>query len=734
MRFPRKSMAIAILLLLAVAYCPSTLFADDTSGELDQALSQMDRWLGKSDQGPGWHRYLRTEELRSEIAKGNVASRQLVGQILAKYESGAKGLNDYHFANVTKALAAWRNESLLPAIAELPDLALAAEFSEKTDSDVAKSRKRVNRDSQTLGNWLDRHGDNGQRWKSYLNFADLETELAKDEPDTAKLEAVVRQFAGDKNGLEMPKYLAVWDSLRSYIDTYQAANNPQVKERYQQQAKVLAKLLQELPEKSTFRERDAIGQRLAFFERMGQADTLVRAARGHHSHPNFSGYVSEGVLAAGTHRQVNQTKKGIRDSILGTSLIINAETNAEVTADVVANDQQAEFQMLLTGVISTDAVGTNRGVTIYTEGESQIEAQKAFYIDENGLSADATTAKAKSNNRITGLSAKRKFIERIAWRKIGQQKGAAERIGARKTEQRVGEEMDREAESLLADADEKFNEGFREPLVRRAAFPKILDFSSTDDAIQLTMLQASSRQLGAPTLLPPLAVENDLGVRLHESLINNYASTLYSGRTLTSEEVEKESKNSPLLQRFREKQDAKRKARGEAEPEDKQEDANWAITFARRNPVTVEFNDGNVRLTIRATRFEGDGPIQERNMSIWVVYKFELAANQGLKLVLQEWDVIPTSVENGGRIKPADEPLRQKLKTRFKKLFTDVELDPLELPGQFEKAGLLAYKKVAADNGWFSLALDRMNTAVAANESTLTSTKTDDHAEASTKR
>lgn len=724
MRFPRIQMAVASLALLAVFSCPLSLYADDPQGGLEQALSHMDGWLAKSDQGPGWNRYLRTEELRGEIAKGSAANRQLVGEILAKYQSGVDGLEDAHFMKVAKALAAWRSESLLPAAADLSALATAAggEFTEKTDGDVAAARKQTNLAVKDLGDWLGRHGDNGARWKSYLNFADLEAELAKDDPDMGKLEAVVRLFASDKDGLEMPKYLAVWKSLRSFVDTYQVANNPEVRTRVQQQAKLLAKLLQELPEKSTYRERDAIGQRLAFFERMGQADELVRAARVHHSHPNLQGYVSEAVVAAGTHRKVNQTQNGIRDNILGTSLVIDATTDAEVSADVVANEDNAQFNMLLAGEISTEAVGQNRGVTIYTEGTTQFEARKVFYIDATGLSAMPATAEAKSDNRVTGLSAKRRFIERIAWKKVGQQKGAAEKIGSRKTEQRVSEEMDGQASTLLADAATRFNEGFRDPLVRRAAFPQVLDFSSTDNALQLTMLQASDRQLGAPTAMPPLAVENDFGVRLHESVINNYASTLYSGRRLTSEEANEAGAKSPFLKQLQEKQAAKRKASGEAEPEAEPEadraDAKWAITFAKRNPVTVEFNDDTVRFTIRGTRFEGDGPVQDRNMSIWAVYKFELTDNQGLKLALQEWDVIPTTVEKGGRIKAADEPLRQKLKTRFEKLLTDVELDPIELPGEFSKVGLLGFKKASAQNGWFTLALDRMAATVAAGDRT----------------
>jgi len=704
------SMVATLILFTTLLGGTSTVLADDASEQLDQAMSQLDSWLAKYDQGPGWHRYLRNEELRLEIAKGDTADHQKVGEILTLYNSGVDGLEDQHFVDVQAALARWHGDVLLPPAADLPALAKSAseQFTEMTPEDVAQAKQNLQAASRRLGSWLDRHGENGQAWKSYLNFSDLETELATDEPDLVKLESVVRQFASDKDGLEMPKYLDVWKTLRKYIDTHQVAKYPQVKEQYQQQAVVLAKLLAELPEKSTFRERELIGQRLGYFERMGQSASLVRAIRGHHSHPNFSGYVVEDVLAAAINRRVDEKKEGLTDNIMGTSLVIDAETDAKVKADVVPNEQRAAFNIMLEGEIKTDAVGYNRGVTIWSVGSSAVEASKAFFIDENGISAEPATAVADTRTTVTGLSAKRRIIERIAWRKVGEQKGTAERIGARKTARRVSAQMDAEAGTMLGDSQQKFDDGFRHPLVRRRAFPEVLEFSSTDKALKLTMLQATSKQLGAPAPIEPLAVENDLGIRLHESLINNFASTLYSGRTLTSHEVKTESQNSPLMKRFKEKQEAKRKARGEAAPDEEVVEEDWAITFAKRYPVTVEFNDGLVRLTIRGTRFEGEGPVQERDMSIWAVYKFELTEAEGLKLALQEWDVVPTTVETGGRIKAADEPLRQKLKARFEKIFVDVELDPLELPGQFAKAGLFGYKQVSAVEGWFTLGLDQI--------------------------
>jgi len=699
--------AAAIVLIASTMFAAPPLMAGETTDQLNKALSHMDRWLGRSDQGPGWDRYLRRDDLRAEVAKGDAASRQTVSEILAKYQSGVDGLEDYHFADVAKALAAWQ-ETLLPSAGELSALAQSAsgEFQSMTEADVAAAKTALAASTEALGAWLDRHGENGQAWKTFLQFSDLEAALAADETDPVAFEKVSRKFTADEDGLEMPQYTAVRDGLRKFVDTYQAANNPNVKKQYEQQTAVLAKLLEKGPIQADYREREAIGQRLAFFERMGQADTLVRAVRGHHSYPNLSGYVTEKVIALGSSYEVNETKKGIRENILGTSLTIDAETTAQVSADVIPNDDRAMFQLTLSGVITSDAVGYNRGVTIWTKGTSDFTARKSFYIDENGVSADRATAKARTKTKVTGLAAKRRIIERIAWRKVGKQKGAAERAGARKTEQRVSTEMDREVSEMLEDSKRQFNEGFRDPLVRRAAYPEVMDFRSTDDLIRLNMLQASASQLGAPTPMPELVVENDMAVRLHESLINNFASTLYAGRTLTSEEVEKESKNSAFLKNLQKKQEEKRKARGEEK--DPAADQPWAITFAKRHPVTVVFQDGGVRFTIRGTRFEGDGPVQERAMSIWAVYKFELADNQGLKLVLQEWDVVPTSVENGGRIKPADEPLRQKLKTRFGKLLKDVELDPLEMPGQFARAGKFAYKKVSSEGGWFSLALDQI--------------------------
>jgi len=284
--------------------------------------------------------------------------------------------------------------------------------------------------------------------------------------------------------------------------------------------------------------------------------------------------------------------------------------------------------------------------------------------------------------------------------------------------------MDEEGDKLLVNANEKYGEKFRSPLLRKDAFPQVFDVQSDASQIQLLMHEASADQLAAPVpaTVPPAG--SDLAVRLHESFVNNMAAHLLGGKKVSSDDGEKQEGDSPnFLEQFKEQRQKKLAAQRKSEgkpplpaSEPAEEQAPWQMRFARRNPLSVEFREGTVRFVVRGSEFSGlDDQVYERPMSMWAKYKVEQNANGGLRLTLLDQGVDPTSVEKGQRFVAADAPLRSKLRVRWKETLEGVdgenkviEVFPFELPvPKFKQVGPLAYERLDLKEGWLTLGMRR---------------------------
>ena len=74
--------------------------------------------------------------------------------------------------------------------------------------------------------------------------------------------------------------------------------------------------------------------------------------------------------------------------------------------------------------------------------------------------------------------------------------------------------------------------------MNRDLYPSLLKYTSSDDYLFIRAKQADRYQLAAPTRPLTMWGNPDVGVRVHESLVNNYAASLLAGETLTRDETE----------------------------------------------------------------------------------------------------------------------------------------------------------------------------------------------------
>jgi hypothetical protein len=222
----------------------------------------------------------------------------------------------------------------------------------------------------------------------------------------------------------------------------------------------------------------------------------------------------------------------------------------------------------------------------------------------------------------------------------------------------------------------------------------MLQFRSTADEVSVTALQAGAGQLAASGPPPAAAADHDLLVRFHQSLVNNATATVMSGMTLTDER---------LVQLI--------KRRGGEVPEELQPGPDkdpWSIGFDYTEPVSVTFGDAVIRVAIRGRRFtRGDQPLNEL-LEISANYAIELG-ERGAKLVRQG-DVNVEFPRSQGRLSTRQIAYKTFMRRKFGALFKEEYVaEEAKLPERLAKAGPLRVGQISADDGWLTVAWDRLS-------------------------
>jgi hypothetical protein len=359
-----------------------------------------------------------------------------------------------------------------------------------------------------------------------------------------------------------------------------------------------------------------------------------------------------------------------------TTLVLNENPNA------------ASYSVLLGGRVYSNNVGYNGPVTVHTTGVTTVSASKQISMSETGMESTRSSARARTSSRINSLSAKHRFVERIAWKKAGQQKGQAEAIGSARAQTRIAREMDQQSGELIAEQNDNYLNKFRRPLIRKGGFPDEMKFSTTSERLEFRMMQAQLGQIGAPVTPPAHEGQYDLAVQAHESAVVNFAEILVGGTTLTDEQLVKIIRDD---------------LNGEV-PEELQitpDKDPWSITFAKEIPFRAQFANQGVKMALRGTGFtRGEQRINEP-IEISANYTIEKAGG-GSKLTRQG-DVEVTYLQRD-RLGATQVAFKTFLRRKFEALFKpEMVSDGLQLKGRLAKAGKLQLKELKSDAAWLVL-------------------------------
>jgi hypothetical protein len=687
----RVSISLSAVILFAIGFArQASADTPAATTRIETALTDLHRFLGEGDNSLRWRKFLLSNDLAAELAKGQSADRDKVAAILARYSGKQAGLELPQFVAVQTALATWHYELAQDQPAALAQMArdAAGKFQAASPQQTARSHAELQTALAELDAFLKNSPpDNNAGWRKYLRWDELNEQSRRPEgPDVRVAEAVLSRLSAYENGLEMPQFVRVRRALRRHLDTTQAAD-ARMAETYSKRLESLATKLENHAQTGSVEDALAIGRTVAWLRRGHQARDLAAAIERRFNRPNIYASVSERFLAAGIEEDVDRMQP-VTDVILGTQIHGTARTTGRTQVDVVPNDRSAQLDILLTGQAASNNVGYNGPVTIYSTGLTSISGRKILVMNADGLYGYGATASCATSSNIYAIQSCCNLIEKLAWSRARQQKSQAEAIASDHAAARVAGQMDAQAAEMIVDANQRYKDKLRTPLLNRDGFPQKLEFRSGPEQVDVSGLALGAAGLGAAEAPPAVGAAHDVTLRAHESAIVNFGEAMIGGVTLTDEKLEKIIRDD-----LKAEVPEELKITPEKDP--------WSITFADESPVRAIFSGGQLAMAIRGRRFtRGDQAISE---PIEISAKYTIEKTQtGSKLTRQgEVDVKFLERE---RLSAQQVAFKTFMTRKFEALFKpEIVSEGIVLKGRLEKAGKLQVQEIASDKGWIAI-------------------------------
>jgi hypothetical protein len=748
--------AVSLIAAIALASGPAsstyaqvrTVPAPDPTPVVE-ALDELDAWVGGGSNGDRWRKFLKSEQLREEVARGAAADPAKLAQTLQILSGETPGLKLAPFQKTRRALAAYLQEVRAQFNGDFAELAQSARQTLKplTLEEFAEVRASMRRAARTLEQALGRDTTLARNWKKFLRWDDLTPHFADDFQVTrsslTKLDEVLMRFRANEAGLELPLFTDAARAIAKYraLATWAAASKSRdLTEDYVRLMSSLGEELQRHQQRPTTETAWKVGRILGVIDTLGHSADFVAAVRDRFAQKNISAVVSANFVGQLPNREINQVRP-VRDCILGTSIFGSAHTMGNVRYDLGASDDSVELTVFLDGRAQSRTNGYNGPVRINSQGTTVYTASKRISISDEVFAADPAVAHVDTRTRInsiqkTGGQLGANLIEKVAWKRASQSKRQAEKISAEHTRQNVIAEFNERVAKDLGDARLRYQTKIRDPLTRRAMTPEYLKMSSTPDRVDVESTFAARNQLGADAPAPELKRGLDLSLQIHESAVNNYLPMALASARISQQTADQ----APLLEgnvpnwiKLLSTQNPKLAAaaatgaaivdgaskaidevvvgqadeRGPDAPPALPPFKPYSITLNPEAPVGVRFDDGKVVIRIRASKLVSDD-VEYANWDFIVAYAI---THDGDRIVLKrvgEIEVFPTGFDPAWdkQLTAQQSGFRSTLAKNMNARANAGESFPREIPIEpvrITNVGALLLDQLEAKDGWLTV-------------------------------
>jgi hypothetical protein len=552
--------------------------------------------------------------------------------------------------------------------------------------DVESARQRLDQAMSNLESFLATSPQHQANWLSFLKWNDLRSELNGPKPDQAALTQIEKTFRQNYFGLEMSYFTSVRDALKNYIQALRYGTDPaKTMEILTNRLKTLSEQVQ-TPEFSTnFASTREIGQTLAYLAQANQSPSFVQSVKNVYSKANARVLLSSEFVLQKFSRPVLQPNP-VDEVILGTQIRGQSLMQGWLIPQLIDSDSRATIRLNLSGNFSSQNIGYNRSVKLYTQGFGDVAASETIALTDDGLiQLNDTGVDANLYSQINDIEAKLRIVRKIAAKQAAKQKPLADSIAEGRLENRVRNQFHEQLGQQLGEANVRLKAPNVPELQRLGLQRPVRRTWSSIQYLALLWKLQDHEQLAAPQSCPLIVQPNGITVQLHESIVTNLTDPILAGRVLRSTEMD------AFAQQFAGTLGTKPKVVRDEEP--------WAITMENYHPVEIQLDDSLVTFRIRTTQLDkGD---QELNQPAAIEASYAISLVDGALQLDRQGDVkITFSGRSLSNLKAVS--LRSFLKKRFEEVFRPQLLDePVRITDKLppELHGLQLCS-IQVDDGW----------------------------------
>lgn len=442
------------------------------------------------------------------------------------------------------------------------------------------------------------------------------------------------------------------------------------------------------------------------FSEIQEQSAIGQAIESHYRNANIRIAVSEEL----TNRLIpNQAvaQKPVRQTILGAETRGASQIATKLRVDFEPDASAWRIGLKLNGDISSNTKSSRNGATFYNSSRANVQAAREIRIEPTGFHVDGRPATVESNDALRKFSTDwdelpvlGDMIRRIAHQEFLESRPVAKRITQNTIARETDRELNKQLQSKLRMTQDQLESRIIGPLQGLQLDPSIMDMQSTETRLIVRYRVASEQQTAAHTARPIAPSDSLISMQIHQSAFNNTASqVIHADRDWTIQELADQIAD--LLKQPR-----------VAIHMERAEDIR--VRFHPLNPITVEFTEGKLWLTLRIDSLEQPGRIQLKNFSIRACYSPVV-------------DVLQASLERDGAISVDGHRLGAKDKVPLRAIFSNVlsDKDPIPVVAdwliQDPRARDLAVSQLEMREGWLAIAIsDKKSPQLASNRHSTT--------------
>lgn len=389
----------------------------------------------------------------------------------------------------------------------------------------------------------------------------------------------------------------------------------------------------------------------------------------------------------------NTVEKPVKQNILGAETRGASVVKTQLQADFKPDDSGWTIGLNLDGDVSSQTKSSRNGATFYSHSIANVNAERTIRIRPDGFEVNGKPASVQSSDSLRKFSTEwdslpifGDVVRGIAKNEFMEKRPVARRIAQNTIARETDREFDNQLQKKIRSSQTQFESRLLSPLQGLSLEPTIVDMQSTEERLIVRYRVASEMQMGANTARPIAPADSLISVQIHQSAFNNVASQIVTGgRDWTAQELADQIA------------DFLKQPKKQLELE-QGEDVRFR--FQHNNPITLDFQDGKLWLTLRFESIEQPGRLHIKNFVIHAAYN---PVVNGLWAGLERDGTV--SVE-GPKLSSRD---RLPLRTIFTKVLANQEAIPVVADWiiEDERAKGLAVSQLVLRDGWIGVAISQ---------------------------